>query len=229
MEAIDESIGQEINQQANEINNAMYKKLEDIKGIINNKIENGIAAGTSMLSNLVEDTKKKLETSIKDGAGKLKDSINNQIDNLFNKNNSNGMQASKSAASTLFSWRYSDYLTLFTVIGMIANEENILLRVADVIDLNMQHHNKEYVAILTKETKVTSRFFGLIKYEDEVDVTKVNEKAFRLKNAYTYVTIQSVVEVKPLMMKLPFMDEITKSKTDNRQWYTVNYRGTLGY
>lgn len=37
------------------------------------------------------------------------------------------------------------------------------------------------------------------------------------------------VEVKPLMMALPFMAETTTSQLSGTKWYTVKYKGTAGY
>lgn len=50
-----------------------------------------------------------------------------------------------------------------------------------------------------------------------------------MKNASTYLTMEATIEVKPLMMALPFMADTTKSKLTGTSWYTVKYKGTVGY
>ncbi len=77
------------------------------------------------------------------------------------------------------SWRYSDYLMLFLLVSIIANEEGVLLRIADVIELNMQHMNKEYAVVATTETVTVSRLWGLIKYQEEKPGIKENEEEFK--------------------------------------------------
>lgn len=53
--------------------------------------------------------------------------------------------------------------------------------------------------------------------------------AFLLKKASTHINIEATVEVKPLMMALPFMADTAKSQLTGTSWYTVKYKGTAGY
>ena len=70
------------------------------------------------------------------GAEELKNTINGQIDGVFG--TATGSDNSSGIAS-LFSFSYSEYLRLFLLIGLYANEGKIILRTADVIQANMVH------------------------------------------------------------------------------------------
>ena len=67
------------------------------------------------------------------------------------------------------------------------------------------------------------------KSEGKLSETGLSDGAFLMKNASTHINIEATVEVKPLMMALPFMAETTKSQLSGTTWYTVKYKGTAGY
>ena len=79
--------------------------------------------------------KDKVKESMKGGAGKLKETLNQQIDGIFG---SNSGDTDSTGMASLLSFSYSDYLRLFLMIGLYANEEGVLLRTGDVIQANMR-------------------------------------------------------------------------------------------
>lgn len=99
------------------------------------------------VSKKITDEKDKLIDSVKsslgEGAENLKDTINNKIDGIFGSGESTD---SSSGVASLCSFAYSDYLRLFTVIGLITNEEKVILRIGDVIQKNMAQktNNEKY-------------------------------------------------------------------------------------
>ena len=162
----------------------------------------------------------------------MKKIVSDEVNGVLNgyKNQIVGeIEASTNVMSSILSWRYSDYLMLFLLVSIIANEEGVLLRIADVIELNMQHMNKEYAAITTTETVTVSRLWGLIKYQKEEITTKENEEAFKLNKSYTYIQLDATLEVEPLFMDMPFMKDTTDSILGGKNWYQIQYSGTLGY
>lgn len=79
--------------------------------------------------------KEKVKESMKGGAGKLKETLNQQIDGVFG---SNSGDTDSTGMASLLSFSYSDYLRLFLMIGLYTNEEGVLLRTGDVIQANMR-------------------------------------------------------------------------------------------
>lgn len=79
--------------------------------------------------------KDKVKESMKGGAGKLKETLNQQIDGIFG---SNSGDTDSTGMASLLSFSYSDYLRLFLMIGLYTNEEGVLLRTGDVIQANMR-------------------------------------------------------------------------------------------
>ena len=86
-----------------------------------------------------------LEESIRGGAGKIKETLNKQIDGVFGSGAGTNSTDSTGMAS-LLSFSYSDYLRLFLMIGLYQNESAILLRTGDVIQANMRQkpENKDF-------------------------------------------------------------------------------------
>ena len=41
--------------------------------------------------------------------------------------------------------------------------------------------------------------------------------------------MEATVQVKPMMLAMPFMEDTTKSNLTGTSWYTIKYKGTLGY
>jgi len=79
--------------------------------------------------------KEKVKKSMEGGAGKLKKTLNQQIDGIFG---SNSGDTDSTGMASLLSFSYSDYLRLFLMIGLYTNEEGVLLRTGDVIQANMR-------------------------------------------------------------------------------------------
>ena len=209
----------------------LEQKLKEIRIAIEDKVDTLINSAGSALSDMARNLTDKLETAAAEGAESLKQALSTEIDKAFGAIPENGKTSTvtSSTVSSLLSWRYSDYLRVFVVVGLFANEELMLLRIADMIELNMQKKNNEYAVITTTETVTTSRFFGLWKKTEEKEVASVNNAAFSLSKSYTYLTIHATLQVKPLMMTLPFMADTTVNQLTGTKWYEIEYTGTLGY
>ena len=221
----------------NGVNTILSEKLKEIKTDIERKISDSIDTVGSKLNGYINKVEKdlsaKLKEAAKEGGDKLKQVLSEQIGSAFGSiPEASGTSTSTNttnALASLLSWKYSDYLRLFVVVGLFSNEEVTLLRIADVIELNMQKKNNEYAVITTVETVTKSRFFGLIKTTEEKEVVKVNNAAYSLTNAYTYLRIKATLQVKPLLMALPFMEDVVKNNLTGTGWYEIEYVGTMGY
>lgn len=216
---------------SNEYAKELEALLNNIRSEINGKVDALINEAGSALHGMVDGLQKDLEDAAKKGAESLKKALSDQLDNAFGAIPESGSQtsASTNAMASLLSWRYSDYLRIFVVIGLFANEETMLLRIGDLIELNMQKKNNEYAVITTTETVTTSRFFGLWKTTKEKSVSVRNENSFTLEKSYTYLQINATLKVKPLMMTLPFMADTVENQLTGTNWYEITYSGILGY
>lgn len=206
--------------------------LNSVLGTIKTSVDSEIKKLTEKANGVLSEYKQQLMNSIsesaKNGVESFRATVQEKITGTFG-NSPKATKASTNVISSLLTWTYSDYLNLFLLVSVIANEEGVLLRIADVIELNMQHMNKQYAAVVTTETVTKSRLWGLIKYEKEETKTTENAEAFKLRKAYTHVQIDATLEVEPLFMDMPFMKDTTDSILSGKNWYQVQYSGTLGY
>ena len=104
---------------------------------IQEKVSSMVADALSSMSNEIKD-------AAKSGATKLKNTISNKMNGLFG---SSEVGLETSSMSSMVAFQYSDYLRLFLLIGLYTNEKGVILRTADVIQVNMaQKHtdNTEY-------------------------------------------------------------------------------------
>ena len=98
-------------------------------------IEKTIINTSDKIISYKDKMKEKVKESMKGGAGKLKETLNQQIDGIFG---SNSGDTDSTGMASLLSFSYSDYLRLFLMIGLYTNEEGVLLRTGDVIQANMR-------------------------------------------------------------------------------------------
>lgn len=121
------SPGNTVENQGEEILNL----IEEIRGNISRNITKGNDKIKEYKSKMLEEVK----GSVSEGADKLKETINKKLDE-FSGGATSGVK-DKTMKGSLISFRYSDYLRLFLVIGLYTNEEGVLLRTADAIQKNM--------------------------------------------------------------------------------------------
>ncbi len=116
--------------------------LNDIFSSIRREMQEKV---TSMVSGTLSTMKTEIQSAVKSGATGLKEAINNNLNELFN---SSGTSVETSGMSSMITFQYSDYLRLFLLIGLYTNESGVILRTADVIQVNMAQkltQNKGYV------------------------------------------------------------------------------------
>lgn len=112
--------------------------MEQIKAI-RNEISEGLDSATGKIQEYKNEVFEDISKSASKGAEDLKQTINGHIDGMFGSGESSigNQNGNATGAAAFFSFGYSDYLRLFLLIGTFANEEKILLRTADVIQVNM--------------------------------------------------------------------------------------------
>ena len=117
-------------------------KLNEIRESISEQVVNASSAILSYKDNL----KTQLQNSMNEGAASIKETLGNQIDGIFGSGSGGGIEGSDDTGiASLLSFAYSDYLRLFLMIGLYANESGVLLRTADVIQANMQMKTPEFL------------------------------------------------------------------------------------
>ena len=127
MKSITDNAETSVSNVANNITEVIGQVRKDIVKIINTTSDKVIAYKDKM--------KDKVKESMKGGAGKLKETLNQQIDGIFG---STSGDTDSTGMASLLSFSYSDYLRLFLMIGLYTNEEGVLLRTGDVIQANMR-------------------------------------------------------------------------------------------
>lgn len=107
--------------------------MEYIEGI-RNKITNQISNGSAQVTKVKNEAVKKVSESMKGGADKLKETLGSEIDKICG---TSATGDKSTGVASLCSFTYSDYLRLFLLIALYTSEENVVLRTADVIQVNM--------------------------------------------------------------------------------------------
>lgn len=110
---------------------SLNDKIEEIRSVIVDKVNNGCEQVKDYKSKMIDS----LKESMKDGAKSVKDTLNKQIDGIFGSSSEQG--SDNTGIASLLSFSYSDYLRLFLMIGLYTNESGVILRTADVIQVNM--------------------------------------------------------------------------------------------
>ncbi len=195
-----------ISEMQNKANNSleqMQLNLQDLTSTISRRIATKITTtGGNLFNKYKDEAISNIKDSISEGQTKLKENI----DNAFGKfgNSSGGGLAGIDAgnpASSIFSFKYSDYLKLFLFIGTnVSNGDGVIKRMADVIQVN------------------TAQKLG----------HPVGE-GFLMSKAYTYARISAEIEVKPLLITIPLIAETIKNDQTDTRWYKFEYSGIRGY
>ena len=116
---------------------------------VTEKIRNALSNGSGYISKGKDKIVEKVTNAIANGADKLKEYASNGVDkafdgiqNLFSDGaisgaGGNGKGTAQSLYANLLSWRYSDYLTLFLLVNLFANDAKVLSRMADIMQTNI--------------------------------------------------------------------------------------------
>ena len=195
-----ENLISEMQNKANKSLEEVEKSLLKLTSSISKTITASIIENIDSLFNKYKDEAiNKIKDSIKNGQTALK----NSIDEAFGKfgNSESGKITAGNPATSIFSFKYSDYLRLFLFIGLyINNGEGVIKRIADVIQVNLSQKMKH----------------------------PVGDK-FLMSKAYTYARISADIEVKPLLITVPLIADTIKNDATNTNWYKFKYSGIRGY
>ncbi|MEG2428809.1 MAG: DUF5702 domain-containing protein, partial [Oscillospiraceae bacterium] len=122
--------------------------LNDKLNEIRDSITNTISTGSQKIADYKTKMMDKISASVSKGAGNLKASITDGLDGIFGKKT--GTIPDSTGVSSLLSFQYSDYLRLFLIVGLIPNQDALLLRTADVIQVNIAKQTNKPDYLLSK-------------------------------------------------------------------------------
>ena len=213
---------------AEKINEKIDSMLASVENTVNDKVDELIKSAGNVLHDGINQLEDKLKAAAKDGADSLKSSIKDHISSALGTGDS-ASEGTGSVMNTLFSWGYSDYLQLFVLAEMIISPDSILLRTADLIQLNVNLSEKRETFVEQDVNVEVSRFFGLIRYNKTETVKVATEDSIRLKNSYSYLKIRAQIAVKPIMLSIPLIADTIPNSKGNDRWYLIDYEGILSY
>ena len=208
--------------EAKEGDSILQKKLKEVSVSLKGQLDSSLKQIGKYGDDMVDRLTLELRNAGKQGVDKLKDSLKGHIHNVIG----SGEGEDTSIVSSITDWRYSNYLTLFLLISLIRDQQGTLLRMEDLVTMNMRHIRHEFIT--EKVTKSVPRLFGLFYTEEQVEETHETAEAFTLAKAYTYIKMKAKVQVKPLFLVNPlFKDYYNETKQGN--WYTFDFSASMGY
>lgn len=129
-----------------DVADSLQKTIVEIRKEINNTISNATGKIAAYKTDLINSAKK----SISEGAESLKKTITEKLGGSV----AGPGKKDETGLASLLSFRYSDYMQLFLVIGLLVNQEAVLLRTADVVQCNMQLLKNDYADFNMKNSVV---------------------------------------------------------------------------
>jgi sugar-specific transcriptional regulator TrmB len=175
-------------------------ELQDMATEISEDITEVVRGGAELFNKYKDDAIDEIRGAISSGQTVLKESIDSAFDKFSGSidDDFSGLNAGNPATS-IYSFKYSDYLKLFLLIGLYTNSDNIMRRVADVIQVNIDK-NPAHAA-----------------------------EEFKMSQAYTYARISVDIEVKPIIIAIPLIANTIKKEDTDTRWYKFHYSGIAGY
>lgn len=126
-----EDAGKDVQGSVEDAAKTISEKLSLIRLDISAEINKAGTKVTQYKTQMINEIK----DSMNESTDKFKETINSQIDGIFGTGNVG--DTDNTGMASLLSFAYSDYLRLFMIIGLYTNEQGVILRTADAIQLNM--------------------------------------------------------------------------------------------
>ena len=188
--------------------NEVQNSIQDVKITISSSIEEWTNAKKGQVTEEVVEKVK----------GQIVSSLNSFSDKCLSPTKTNLGKADsttdKSVAS-MIKFGYRDYLMLFLFASICVNDDDVLCRVGDLIQLNMSHATGNGEA-------------------GQLVFTHNKGDQFKLSEACTYVTVGTSVKTDMLFMKMDFfnrlvLDPAVDADTQIKGVSTLQYHGLGGY
>ena len=181
-------VNQKIEDALSEAETIIEDKIDELTNQINEEITTLVNENAEKLKNATEE--KVAEVSAK-ASEELSNKVNGKLNEIFPKNQqkvslSKDAPSKNSGVGEIFKFSYQDYLRLFLFLELNKDSDGVMLRLADVIQVNTGQGLSGYA----KEK--------LGKSEGESAHGK--GKDFRMSEAYTYVRVGADVTLNPLFL-----------------------------
>ena len=160
---------------------------------------------------IINELRSKLVTTadgyIDMAANEILDVTNNFLDETFDSVSSQlpdiaGKPSNNSSLASIIKFNYGDYLKMFVFLKLCVDDADVLSRIADVIQLNINQ-------ALT-----------------DSGYTHPVKGSFLMSEAYTYIQIDAKVKLKTMFISLPFFTEYSEK---GGSYFTIDYKSALGY
>lgn len=175
-------------------------EISNLNDKITGEIDNIITDVYNSFSDIKEEFFNNIKNSVNQGATELKNTIQKEMLNLCGDSGTNAAYKNTEQYS-LLSFAYEDYLRFFCMVALYTNEEPTLLRIADLIQINI--------------VKINS--------------TENSKSAFDINNSYAYIELKTSVDTKPLFIGHDLFNDYLKVGSENVPWTTEEYKLYKGY
>jgi hypothetical protein len=200
------------------IGSAMENFVNAATESITENVDSFTETATEKLKNLVETKGEKI---LDDVSEKLSQKTSELLDSYFPtktttiQGSKNASGETSSSTDTIFKFSYKDYLRLFLFLKLAAGgSDDAMLRVADVIQLNLGTGMKAYAA----------------RYGRAGSPAHAKGDQFRMNKAYSYVELDVDVNVKALLMSNQiFVKGAGDSTKKPINYWAYDYKTVAGY
>ena len=232
---IETDISNSIKQNINAVSQSISQSVTSVVSGVQSELRSAVQAGT-------EEAKQEAVKSVNNFIDKSINSVTDKIPDMSGLASENQSFSGSSAVSHAISFGYSDYLRLFIFVGLYNENNDILIRTANLIEQNINYPNK---AEETKDVqadsffgelyKKISWFFGGKKSDGE---STENSNKWQMTKAYTYVQIDADIDMDMFFMKTSLfnnwmnagMAEIGADELDTTNTKsTYHYHSVMGY
>lgn len=168
---------------------------------LSESISTAVKNTSTEINEYISGLKTKLQESANKGIDAFRDELNNGISNLFGtgKGDSDSLDIDKSNTSSIASMFKFRYSDYLRVFLM--------------------------VALVGNSNNVMAKTSDIL----EANMSKITGTTFKLEKSYTYIKINAEVDVKPLLLTLPWMNDTTQKYVGGKNYYRVSYTGISGY
>lgn len=208
---IEEKISNALNRISLETNRIAATMAQDLQGELNGLIDE---AGEK-LQNASEEEIAKISQKLSED---VSNTVNQKLNTYFPSNQQSitldsGSDVKKnSGVGEFFKFSYQDYLRLFLFLKLNSDSDGVMLRIADMIQVNMSQGMKEY---------------GSEKLDSDGSTSPHPKgSGFQMSNAYTYVTIGANIKLNPLLLSQHLFNFTGE---ENSGAWTYYYQTTKGY
>ena len=192
-----------VNSVKNKVTSAIGSRVKDTAETISKHLQNDV----NNLGQKVNDTVGgKIDEMTSTVSNSLASGVNDFFDEKFGGYTGSSGSGSKSSASSGFSsllkFKYSDYLRIFLLIGMVTNSDNAVTRIGNLITANIRCASSGQL------------------------VHKMGTN-FSLAHSFTYYEMSADIKLKTMFLAMPIITK--KMGVDEFSAFDLSYHGALGY